>query len=74
MKEQTAVAGYGTVEDHGVACFVTRQGELAMGSVVELDYDGYLQYQRLINVAQYEEHMAGDRVFYVQKTPIPPRP
>ena len=39
VKEQTAVAGYGTVEDHGVDCFVTRQGELAMGSVVELDYD-----------------------------------
>lgn len=74
VKEQTAVAGYGTVEDHGVACFVDREGELAMGAVVELDYDSYLQYQRLINVAQYEEHMAGDRVFYVRKTPYPAPP
>lgn len=74
VKERAAVAGYETAEDQGISCFVARGDQISVGAVVELDYDGYLQYQRLINVAQYEEHMAGDRVFYVQKTPYPAPP
>lgn len=74
VKEHGAAAGYETAEDRGVDCFVEREDGVARGAVVELDYDGYLRYQRLINVAQYEERMAGDRAFYVQKCPYPAPP
>ncbi len=66
-KEQSAVAGYAVAEDWGVGCFVEDSAAVSMGAAVELTYDGYLNYQRLINVAQYEERMAGDRVFFVRK-------
>ena len=69
VKEEAAVFGARAVTDHGVPCFRREENAVCLGALVELDYPALLAYQRLLNVAQYDEAAGADFVCYVQREP-----
>lgn len=64
LKEQMFILGYTIIEDFDIGCFIAKEFNLCMGSIVELQYSDYLKYQRIINVSQYDEKIVGDFIFF----------
>ena len=64
-KEVQALFGYVAREAHGIPYFQADPHSVAAGALVELSYDAYLEYQRLVNVSQYRECFREDFTFYV---------
>lgn len=74
LKENRLLAGYTAQVKFGIWYFEEKADAVASGVVVQLAYDMYLRYQRLINVSQYLEIIAGDCIFYalIQDYTCPP--
>ena len=65
IKEETYLLGYEACESFGISYFAEKGKSVCRASLVDFDYDQYLGYQRLINVAQYNERFFGGCVMFV---------
>lgn len=63
-KEQHILSNHAVESSCGLDYFVSREGAVSKGCMVELSYDNLLAYQRVINLAQNDEITVGDFVFY----------
>ena len=56
------------------SCFEAAEQQHAAGTPVTMDYEAYLQYQRVVNLAQCEERLCGDACWYEASSPFPCEP
>ena len=69
VKNAVALFDLEAAEDFGIDVFCRRENAVCTGVLVEMDYDGYLRYQRLLNVSHYDEAFSGDASLFIQTVP-----
>lgn len=74
LRKEWAVCGFSRGEACSVEYFQAADGAVSFGVLAELSYDRYLQYQRLINVSQYTEHLVRDYALYSLVIPYTGKP
>ena len=67
-RDRRCLGGYQLSCSAGIDCFVEQEDAICEGVLVDVDYGSLLQYQRLINLSQVEEHICGDVLFYEHLT------
>lgn len=67
IKDNIILCGCRSIEDHTVRFFKEDLSAACPAWVVEMNYTEYLKYQRFINIAQYEERLSGDFLYFVQR-------
>lgn len=66
-KNRTYLMGCRVQESYGISSFAEEPGALCEGTLVSLRYSALLDYQRTINLCQFDEKMRGGMVYYVQR-------
>jgi len=64
LNKKACIADAVVVDSQGYRFFEDREGSIAYGDVVQVSYDGLLEYQRVINLSQVTEHVLADKVYY----------